>query len=48
MFVLQFGFTAHGARRPISFAETTKRIVTNFEPFGWRPTKLQAQKAFVL
>jgi circadian clock protein KaiC len=52
IFALQF--LVHGARmckEPgifIAFEETPKRIITNFETFGWRLAELQKQKLFFL
>jgi circadian clock protein KaiC len=52
IFALQF--LVHGARvckEPgifVAFEETPKRIVTNFETFGWRLAELQKHKLFFL
>jgi circadian clock protein KaiC len=52
IFALQF--LVHGARvskEPgifVAFEETPKRIVTNFETFGWKLADLQKQKLFFL
>jgi circadian clock protein KaiC len=52
IFALQF--LVHGAQNCsepgifVAFEETPERIITNFEGFGWKLTRLQPQKLFFL
>jgi circadian clock protein KaiC len=52
IFALQFlVYGAQACREPgifVAFEETPKRIVANFETFGWKLAELQKQKLFFL